>query len=138
MKEWLSTTDAELTYSGLPIENLGANPLVTTVTFCSKRTANLCSGPAMSSLARAFATLRRVRTASRRRLTWRSAITQAAGQLPHTERVWYAPGWWVLLHPGHQLHFAPKLAPSWDTKADSRQTNWHRRTSYCVKRDGHL
>ncbi|KAF8178309.1 hypothetical protein K438DRAFT_2021964 [Mycena galopus ATCC 62051] len=45
MKEWLDTTDAELTFTGLPIESLGFNPLVTTVTFCSKRTANLCSGP---------------------------------------------------------------------------------------------
>ncbi|KAF7328421.1 hypothetical protein MVEN_02558000 [Mycena venus] len=45
MKEWLSTTDVELTYSGLPIEALGVNPLVTTITFCSTRTANLCSGP---------------------------------------------------------------------------------------------
>ncbi|KAJ7836903.1 hypothetical protein B0H14DRAFT_3870669 [Mycena olivaceomarginata] len=45
MKEWLSTTDAELTFTGLPVEELGINPLTTTVTFCSTRTANLCSGP---------------------------------------------------------------------------------------------
>ncbi|KAK7046184.1 hypothetical protein R3P38DRAFT_3307676 [Favolaschia claudopus] len=45
MKDWIATTDAELTFAGAPIDELGVNPLVTTVTFCSTRTANLCSGP---------------------------------------------------------------------------------------------
>ncbi|KAF7372741.1 hypothetical protein MSAN_00479500 [Mycena sanguinolenta] len=45
MKNFLATTDANLTFTGLPIEMLGADPLVTTLTVCSTRTAQLCSGP---------------------------------------------------------------------------------------------
>ncbi|KAF7341685.1 hypothetical protein MSAN_02066800 [Mycena sanguinolenta] len=45
MKNFLATTDANLTFTGLPIEMLGVDPLVTTLTVCSTRTAQLCSGP---------------------------------------------------------------------------------------------
>lgn len=45
MKNWLSTTSANLTFIGEPIESLGLSPFVTTVTYCSTDTAGLCSGP---------------------------------------------------------------------------------------------
>lgn len=45
MKNWLATTDANLTFIGEPIENLGISPFVTTVTYCSTRAGSLCSGP---------------------------------------------------------------------------------------------
>ncbi|KAJ7303023.1 hypothetical protein DFH08DRAFT_977400 [Mycena albidolilacea] len=44
MKHWLATTDANLTFIG-DVSALGVSPFVTTVTYCSTRTANLCSGP---------------------------------------------------------------------------------------------
>ncbi|CAK5266354.1 unnamed protein product, partial [Mycena citricolor] len=44
MKNWVATTDSELTFVG-DINELGVNPFVTTVTFCSTRTNQLCSGP---------------------------------------------------------------------------------------------
>ncbi|KAJ7303018.1 hypothetical protein DFH08DRAFT_794181 [Mycena albidolilacea] len=44
MKNFLATTDANLTFIG-DVSTLGVSPFVTTVTYCATRTANLCSGP---------------------------------------------------------------------------------------------
>ncbi|KAI0367396.1 hypothetical protein BV20DRAFT_970580 [Pilatotrama ljubarskyi] len=43
MMRWLAATDAEVTFSGEPINPL--NTQQTTITFCSHRSGNLCSGP---------------------------------------------------------------------------------------------
>ncbi|KAJ7824104.1 hypothetical protein B0H14DRAFT_3088809 [Mycena olivaceomarginata] len=45
VKNWISTTDANLTFIGEPIENLGASPFVAAVIYCSTATGSLCSGP---------------------------------------------------------------------------------------------
>lgn len=45
MKNWLATTNESLTFTGAPLEDIGLNPLTTTITFCSTVTAGLCSGP---------------------------------------------------------------------------------------------
>ncbi|KAK7014358.1 hypothetical protein R3P38DRAFT_2545534 [Favolaschia claudopus] len=58
MKEYIATTDAELTFVGAPIGELGINPLLTTVTVCSTAAGNLCSGPCtvLTGSARCFET----------------------------------------------------------------------------------
>ncbi|KAJ7636637.1 hypothetical protein FB45DRAFT_977347 [Roridomyces roridus] len=45
MKHWLATTDAALTFIGEPIERLDASPFTVTVTYCSGRIDDLCTGP---------------------------------------------------------------------------------------------
>ncbi|KAJ7079432.1 hypothetical protein B0H15DRAFT_933516 [Mycena belliarum] len=45
MKAWLASSAANLTFVGEPVEHVGLTPFTTTVTYCSTRTANLCSGP---------------------------------------------------------------------------------------------
>ncbi|KAJ7836902.1 hypothetical protein B0H14DRAFT_3870668 [Mycena olivaceomarginata] len=104
MKEWLSTTDAELTFTGLPVEELGINPLTTTVTFCSTRTANLCSGPCTVFTGAGVC----INTPNTRCLAATTNVafcdrSNCGGQLQHAEHLRHAPGQWVLLHPRHRL-----------------------------------
>ncbi|KAJ7636752.1 hypothetical protein FB45DRAFT_1138610 [Roridomyces roridus] len=44
MKHWIATTDADLTFIGEPVENIGLSPLRITVVYCSQRTFNVCGG----------------------------------------------------------------------------------------------
>ena len=45
MKQWLSATDAELTFVGAPVNVLSTqSPDSVTVTYCSSRSQNVCGG----------------------------------------------------------------------------------------------